>query len=832
MTEVENRQSLDATTPIVLGRDDAIRVLSGHALVFAVPQAEGGSGRRVPVYSARAEETIQGVELDGVEMLVVGLPGTEVSATSPDADLSERWRTRMVDALAENASARDESAALAQLSGRHDERMIDDALLGLAAVVPGQKPDLLQDIAMVGDVAVVDFLARQIGLRPLPLQMRRAAADIDLSGRDPVTALAAAAGAAVRRVTLVADWWRAEGPPVMLRTRSGDASVAAMWRRGAYHVWSPGAGMSGVINEQTADDYRRSAVLLEPLLDSHRPATISQLLSLGIRGSRRSLATVVALTVAIGVLAAVVPVVSGQLTTSVASQTGSTLLAVAAALVAFALGELCLRAVRSYALLRIRGRGTAASATALWDRMLRLPMSWHNGRTVASRMADANAVDTASTTMPDSVVTSLLDVATIVGAFVGVVTTSGPLALAFLAFLVVRALVEIAMVRRAARLMTALLDAQSESQAVTLDVIAGVNRLRVSGATKRAFALWATQHADTTAISVRQRGIIVLQQTVGALWPTIGLAVLFGATALSKSTVGDLVTAQTALSASTTAVAAAVASIGAGLNARAVMKASESVLHADPESGIGQEVARLDGALDLRDIVFSYSSDVSPVLNGVNLSVQPGQHVAIVGPSGCGKSTLLRLVLGLENPKSGVVLFDGRDITALDRSSVRRQIGSVMQSSLLLPGSIRDNVDMGRGLSTDEVWAALEAAAVADDIREMPMGLLTVVIEGVGTISGGQRQRILLARALAGNPRVLILDEATSALDNIAQSAVVENLDALKITRVVVAHRLSTIERADLIVMLDGGRVVAEGTFDELIAQDGPFRDLVSRQQL
>ncbi|MEI2718067.1 MAG: ATP-binding cassette domain-containing protein [Candidatus Nanopelagicales bacterium] len=203
-----------------------------------------------------------------------------------------------------------------------------------------------------------------------------------------------------------------------------------------------------------------------------------------------------------------------------------------------------------------------------------------------------------------------------------------------------------------------------------------------------------------------------------------------------------------------------------------------------------------------------------------------------MGPSGCGKSTLLRLLLGLEDPGSGIVSYDGRDLSGLDRSSVRRQIGTVMQGSQLMPGSIRENVDLGRGLTTDEVWQALADAAVAEEIRDMPMGLSTVVIEGSGAVSGGQRQRILLARALAGRPRILILDEATSALDNVSQAAVVASLDRLAITRLVVAHRLSTIEQADRVVMLADGRVAAQGTYEQLMDEDGPFRDLVQRQQI
>jgi ABC-type bacteriocin/lantibiotic exporter with double-glycine peptidase domain len=392
--------------------------------------------------------------------------------------------------------------------------------------------------------------------------------------------------------------------------------------------------------------------------------------------------------------------------------------------------------------------------------------------------------------------------------------------------------VELSVVRRLAAASRAVVDAGAVSQALTLGVIGGVMRLRVSGAAGRAFALWARAQAETTAVEVRSRRLMVVQQAIGALWPSLGLAVLLGVTAASGADVGQLVTAQSALTASTAAVAAAVVAIGAALRARAILERAEDVLLAEPESGKGQEVALLAGAIDLRDAVFRYTPDGPAVLDNVSLSIPAGAHVAIVGPSGCGKSTLLRVVLGLEQPESGIISYDGRDLSALDRASVRRQIGTVMQSSALMPGTIRDNVDLGRGLTATQVWQALDEASVADDVRAMPMGLSTVVSEGGGSISGGQRQRILMARALAGQPRILVLDEATSALDNVSQAAVVANLDRLRATRLVVAHRLSTIERADMVVMLDGGRVVAQGTFRALMDVPGPFLDLVARQRL
>ena len=848
------RRVLDATDVLVLGEGRTIQVVTGAALVFVVPRSADGPGRRLPLATVTAPGVVAGADVAGAQIIAVGLPGTEVqeweappAAEAGDGEegtgsaaetgatiVSSTAATRreaeavLARAMASSRIAADDLA----LASHHDERLIDDALLGLAAAVPGEKPDLLTGADLPPDVAVVDFMARQIGLRPNPLSLRRAVADVEISGRDPITALATASGAAVRRVELTPDWWQREGPPVLLRDTATDALGAAVWRRGAYHVWRPSGGLAEAIDRTSAARWSRGAILLEPLLPADRPARIRDLLQLGGRGSTRSLWLVLGLTAVVGLLAAVIPIVAGQLTTTIADQTRSSLAVVGAALVAFAAGDMALRAVRSYALLRIRGRGTAVAATAVWDRLIRLPMAWQNKRTVSSRLTDASAVDVAATSLPDAVITSLLDVSAIVGALIGVTTTSWPLAFALLAFLVVRALVEIALVRRAARLMREILDTSTESQAVTLGLVTGVDRLRVSGASGRAFALWATAQAKTTEVEVRQRRLTVLQQMTGALWPSLGLAVLLAVTALVDGSVGSLVTAQTALTTATASVAAAIASLGAGLTARAVLARARAVLQAAPESGIGQEVVELGGALDLRDLVFSYRPDTPPVLQGVSISIPAGAHVAIVGPSGCGKSTLLRLVLGLEVPDSGIVSFDGRDLSALDRSSVRRQIGSVMQSSALMPGSIRENVDLGRGLTATEVWAALEQAAVADDVRAMPMGLGTAVVDGGGTISGGQRQRILLARALAGRPRVLILDEATSALDNISQAAVVANLDRLQCTRLVVAHRLSTIQQADLVVMLADGGVVAEGRFEDLIAAPGPFRDLVERQRI
>lgn len=212
------------------------------------------------------------------------------------------------------------------------------------------------------------------------------------------------------------------------------------------------------------------------------------------------------------------------------------------------------------------------------------------------------------------------------------------------------------------------------------------------------------------------------------------------------------------------------------------------------------------------------------------MRIEPGAFVAFVGTSGSGKSTTLRLLLGFETPESGSIFYDGQDLAGLDIQAVRRQIGVVLQDGKLLPGDIFTNI-IGSSLATmDDAWAAALRAGFAEDIKEMPMGMHTVISAGGSTLSGGQRQRLMIARALVNKPRILFFDEATSALDNRTQAVVSESLERLQATRIVIAHRLSTIKNADRIFVMDAGCVIEQGSYDELMALGGVFAELAIRQ--
>lgn len=240
----------------------------------------------------------------------------------------------------------------------------------------------------------------------------------------------------------------------------------------------------------------------------------------------------------------------------------------------------------------------------------------------------------------------------------------------------------------------------------------------------------------------------------------------------------------------------------------------------------------LSGEVELSRVTFRYLPGGPPVLDGITLKITQGEYVAIVGPSGSGKSSLFRLLLGFERPEFGTVFYDGKPIDTLDISAVRRQLGVVLQSGKLATGSIYDNICGGVQLPLEQAWEAARLAGLEGDIRQMPMGMHTVVAEGVNTLSGGQRQRIMIARAVARHPRILLFDEATSALDNQTQAIVSASLGALNVTRIIIAHRLSTVRQADRVIMLVDGKIMQTGSYAELVDAPGMFASFAQRQLL
>lgn len=365
-------------------------------------------------------------------------------------------------------------------------------------------------------------------------------------------------------------------------------------------------------------------------------------------------------------------------------------------------------------------------------------------------------------------------------------------------------------------------------------LISGIQKIKLAGAEKRAFARWGNLYAQNARLTYNPPAFIKLNSVISLAISLIGNIVMYAAAVKSGVSVADYYAFGTAYGMVSGAFMSLAGMALTAAQIKPILEMVQPFFNTVPEISEGKEViTRLSGGIELTNVSFRYNENMPLILDNMSLKIRPGQYVAIVGKTGCGKSTLMRLLLGFEKPQKGAVYYDGRDIERIDLKSLRRRIGVVMQNGKLFSGDIYSNIVISAPwLTQSDAWDAAEKAGIAEDIRRMPMGMNTIISEGSGGISGGQRQRLMIARAIAPKPKILMLDEATSALDNLTQKRVSESLDSLKCTRIVIAHRLSTIKQCDRILVLDGGKITEDGTYDELIAQNGVFAELVERQRL
>ena len=369
---------------------------------------------------------------------------------------------------------------------------------------------------------------------------------------------------------------------------------------------------------------------------------------------------------------------------------------------------------------------------------------------------------------------------------------------------------------------------------VTPEILHGIQKIKLAGAEARAFSYWADYYAKSSLATYAIPTPVRAAPTLVPLVASAGMIVLYGIAAFSGVASENFMAFNYAFGAASGAVTALVAGIPLMAQIKPQLDALTPILRETPESlGNKRQVDSIDGSIEVTNLSFRYGKDLPFVLNDVSFRIRAGEYVAIVGRTGCGKSTLLRILLGFERPWRGTVNYGPYDMDKVDMRSLRRHMGVVLQDGRLFAGDLLTNITVANPTATlDDAWEAAELACVADDIRAMPMGMHTLVSANGGGFSGGQRQRIMIARAICGRPSILLFDEATSALDNVAQRHVSEALDRLDCTRIVIAHRLSTIRTCDRIIMLDDGRIVEQGTYDELVARGGAFAELVRRQRI
>lgn len=770
-----------------------------------------------------------------------------VPATNTDVTLASLWHTNLqffsyLDHL-EKQSRLIEWEQF-QFQGQVNQHIANEAIAGLASVlsptsdsdnatpittkVPPEQQEMLRLVQVVKTVAQ----ATGITLRPFKF-------DTLSRTSDPLQAIVQASRIQMRRVLLSGHWWRKDCGALLAYTRQDNRPVALLPKApGRYDLVDPDNHTRSPINASTRNGLSPVAYMFYRSLPE-RTIQAFDVLKFGIKGTIKDWLLVVWAGIGFALLGMLLPQGFAILIDDVVPDADRGLLVqLGLGLLATVLGGMIFQLVQGTALLRIETLMESSTQSAFWDRLLSLPVPFFRQFAIGD-LRERVSIISAIRSQVSGVVLRTLFTSLFALLNLGLLIYYGG-SLAWIAVGVAVLMIGVTITAGQFMLhqLTPLQALEGKLFGLMVQLIQGVAKLRVSGAESRTFAHWGKQYQRQQQLKLSLQQLEDNLLVFNQLLPIISSAIIFSWVAANS----PLQVTQTLSIGTFLAFNVAFGSFMMGLTdlsntllsvllVLVLWKRARPILAAIPEVNAGKaDPGQLSGRLLLDHVTFHYRSDGPAILNNVTISVEPGEFVAIAGPSGSGKSTLFRLLLGFEQPQSGQVYYDGHDLCSLDIHVVRRQLGVLLQNSRTSTASIFDNIAGNALITMDEAWEAAQYAGLADDIAVMPMGMHTIVSEGGSNLSGGQRQRLLIARALALKPRILLFDEATSSLDNRTQAIVSESLDRLKITRIVIAHRLSTIQNADRIYVLQAGRIVQQGRFEELIQQDGLFLQLMQQQ--
>ena len=639
-----------------------------------------------------------------------------------------------------------------------------------------------------------------------------------------------------RNVELPRGWYK-DAVGALLARRKDDGSVVALIPRGftGYAYYDAKAAQWVRISKKNEDLFDDEAICFYKPFPLTK-LTVSALMRYIIECLDKTDIALVALSL---LLVSLVGLLMPRLTALLFGpvvESGSirVLLALAVFMVSVSVSQLLMRSINALLSSRVTAKLNLSVQAATMMRILSLPADffkkWSSGELASRSQQLQSLCQMLVSAVLNTGLTSLFSLLYVTQIFAfapALVVPALTIILVTLAFSVCTTLYQARIARRQ-------MEISAQESGMSYALISGIQKIKLSGAEKRAYARWSDLYAKQVAMQYNPPLFLRLNSVISTAISLTGTLVMYAMALRSGIGVADYY----AFSSAYGMVSGAFMSL-AGIamtlaQFRPVMAMAKPIMDAEPEVSEGKQVIeRISGAIEVSNVSFRYREDMPLILDDLSLKIKPGQYVAIVGSTGCGKSTLMRILLGFEKPQKGAVYYNGKDLNTIDLKSLRRRIGVVMQNGKLFQGDIFSNITISAPqLTVDQAWEAAEMAGIAEDIRRMPMGMHTIISEGSGGISGGQRQRLMIARAIAPKPKILMFDEATSALDNITQKTVSDSLEKLKCTRIVIAHRLSTIRGCDRIIYLEKGKIVEDGTYDELIGLGGKFAELVERQRL
>ena len=709
-----------------------------------------------------------------------------------------------------------------------DQEILEDSFLRLAGVVLDEKAaQRLQDERLIVKEAL-DSILKYYHEKPveLPENVKNIGEQLDYVLRPT--------GLMIRDVELTEGWqYDAYGPMLGFFRESGNAVALLPNLFGTYWFSDPATGKMTMVTKKNAGLFELEAFCFYQSLPM-KPLGIPDLILYMKRSISNSDFLQIALaTLLVTLVGTIEPKVYSLVTGKILmNKQASVLIGMMAFLVSAAFASQMLSMVRSLLMERINTKTSLAVEASVMMRILSLPVNFFRKYSSGELSSRAQSVNSLCNMLLDNFMsvglTSLMSLIYIMQIFSFarvLVVPSIIIILSTVIIGIVASLMQIDISRRRMKIA-------AEESGMAFAMLNGIQKIRLSGSEKRVFARWAQKYSEDARLQYNPPLFIKLNSVLVTAISLIGTIILYYLAVRYGVSVSDYVGFNAAYGmvmgafSSLTSIALSIAGI------RPVLEMAEPILKAEPEVAADKEmVTRVSGSIEVNHVSFRYEENTPYVLKDLSLKIKAGEYVAIVGRTGCGKSTLIRLLLGFEKPETGAVYYDRRDLESLDPRSLRKQIGVVIQNGQLFQGDIFSNITISAPqLTLADAWEAAETAGIAQDIRDMPMGMQTVISEGQGGVSGGQKQRLMIARAIAPKPRILIFDEATSALDNKTQKQVSDALDRLKSTRIVIAHRLSTIKNCDRILVMDKGAIIEEGTYNELIEKKGAFAELVARQ--
>ena len=639
-----------------------------------------------------------------------------------------------------------------------------------------------------------------------------------------------------RRAKLTRGWFKSASGPMIGCLKKDGRTVALIPRKSqGYYYYDFEQKKRIGITSRNEDDIANDVYCFYRPLPMKKLTIIDIILFIKDQLEISDIVKYVAILGATSIIGLMVPLFSQWLFGDILEIGSVSLLAGLAVFIAcFTVCQLCFGVYKSLISNKIMAKGNMALEAAVMHRLFNMPASFFKQYAAGELSSRASQMNSLCQTIVDGIGnTGITAVFSLI--YIGQIFTFAP-AMAGAALVIVAVTIASMLFFTFAqmRISTRRMEVSAKESGMTYAMLTGIQKIKLAGAENRMFARWERLYAKVAQLAYNPPIWLKLQSTINLAISLFGTVLLYSTAIGSNVAVADYYAFTAAYGMVSGAFMSLAGIVVTVANIKPTLTMVAPIMETAPEIAEGKEmVKQLQGGISIEHVSFRYNDDMPYVIDDLSLTVKPHEYLAIVGTTGCGKSTLLRLLLGFEKPQTGGIFYDNHDMSQVDMKSLRSKMGVVLQDGKLMNGDVFQNISVSNPTMTmSEAWEVAEMASVADDIRAMPMGMRTLISEGQGGISGGQRQRLMIARALAGKPKILMFDEATSALDNITQRKVSEAIDSLDCTRIVIAHRLSTIMNCDRIIMLDKGCIVEDGTYEELIAKGGMFAELVERQRI